>query len=168
MALINCPHCKRGKVQPEDPTLTRCPACGYAPDEWILKTLNEIASLPDATGTHACEECAHPQMKHLPDGTFWCPACGQDILSLESTLALWEFRKKSEAYRRGWLDGYLLGEAGNFSSSTQRVRWEGAHERLDYYRGHRAGSQERLLLLEQAALQVGSPSEKVRTLKVAS
>ena len=168
MALINCPHCERGQVQPEDPTLTRCPACGRAPDEWILKTLTEIASLPDAKGTHACEACAHPQMRRLPDESFWCPACGQDILSLEATLALWEFRQESEAYRQGWLEGYLLGEAGDFSSSTQLVRWEGAHERLDYYRGHRAGSQERLLPLEQADLQVDGPPEKVRILNEAS
>jgi len=167
MALINCPHCERGQVHPGDPTLTRCPACGHAPDKWVLKTLTEIASLPDAAGTHACEECAHPQMRHLPDGAFWCPACGQEILSLEATLALWEFRRKSEAYRRGWLDGYLLGEAGNLSAGTRLVGWQGAHERLDYYRGHHAGSQERLLVLEQAGLQVGGPSEKVRTLKEA-
>src|SRR3712207_8812326 len=90
------------------------------------------------------------------------------FLTLEATLALWEFRQESETYRRGWLDGYLQGDARNFSSSTQLVRWHGAHERLDYYRGHRAGSEERLLLLEQAASQVGSPSEKVRTLKARS
>jgi hypothetical protein len=108
-------------------------------------------------------------MRRLSDETFWCPACGQDILSLEATLALWEFRQEGEAYRRGWLDGYLLEEPGKFSSSIQLVRWEGAHDRLDYYRGLRAGSQERLLL-EQAALQeeVGSPSEKVPTLKETS
>src|SRR3712207_5256622 len=168
MAHINCPHCESGQVDPEDPTLARCPVCSRAPQGWVLKTLEEITSLPDATGTHACEECGHPQMRRLPDGTVWCPACGQEILSLEATLALWEFRHESEAYRRGWLDGYLPGDAGNFSSNTQLVRWQGAHERLDYYRGHRAGSRERLLLLEQAALQVGSPSDKVRTLKVAS
>jgi ribosomal protein L37AE/L43A len=110
MALISCPYCEKGQVQPEDPTLTRCPACGRAPDEWVLKTLTEIVSLPDAVGTHACEECAHPQMRRLPAGTFWCPACGQEILSLEATLALWEFRQKSEDYRQGWLDGYLLGK----------------------------------------------------------
>jgi len=168
MALINCPHCERGQVQPEDPTLTRCPACGRSPYEWALKTLNEIASLPDAKGTHACEECAHPQMRRLPDETFWCPACGQEILSLEATLAHWEFRQESETYKQGWLDGYLLGEAGYFSSSTQLVKWETAHERLDYYRGHRAGFQEHFVPLEQAALHVGNPSEQVRTLEEAS
>jgi hypothetical protein len=107
-------------------------------------------------------------MRRLSDGTYWCPGCGQEILSLEATLSLWEFRRKSEAYRRGWLDGYLRGEAGNRSSSAQLASWEGAHERLDYYRGHRAGSQERLLLLEQAASQDRSPSEPVRALKEAS
>jgi len=165
MALINCPHCERGQVQPEDPTLARCPTCGHASDEWVLKTLAEIASLPDAAKTHACEACAHPQMRRLPDGTFWCPACGEEVLSLEATLVLWEFRQESEAYRRGWLEGYLLGEAGAFPSSTRPVGWQGTHEeRLDYYRGHRAGFQERLLLAEQAGLRVGSPSERVRIL----
>jgi len=167
MALINCPHCERGQVHPGDPTLIRCPACGRVPEGWVVKTLEEITSLPDATGSHACEECGHPQMRRLPDETFWCPACGQDILTLEATLALWEFRQKSEAYRRGWLDGYLQGEEDNFSSSTQLVRWQGSHERLDYYRGHRAGSQERLLVLERAGSQIGSPSEKVRFLTAA-
>jgi ribosomal protein L37AE/L43A len=166
MAPINCPHCERGQVQPEDPTLTRCPACGRAPEGWIVKMLEEITSLPDATGTHACEECGHPQMRRLPDETFWCPGCGQEILSLEATLALWEFRQEGEAFRRGWLDGYLLGEATNLSSSTQLVRGQGVHEeRLEYYRGHRAGSQERFLLLGRAGLHSGSVSENVSILK---
>jgi uncharacterized Zn finger protein (UPF0148 family) len=172
MAHINCPHCESGQVDPEDPTLARCPVCGRASEGWVVKTLDQINSLPDATGTHACEDCGHPQMTRLPDGTVWCPACGQDILSLEATLTLWEFRQESEAYRRayrrGWLDGYLQGEEGNFSSNTQLVRWQGAYQRLDYYRGHRAGSQERLLVFEEAGSEVGSPSEKVRLLEEAS
>jgi hypothetical protein len=46
-------------------------------------------------------------MRRLPDGTFRCPGCGEEILSLDATLSLWEFRQKGEAYRRDWLDSYL-------------------------------------------------------------
>ena len=169
MGPIDCPHCGRGQVHPEDPTLTRCLACGRVPEAWVVTTLEEIASLPDATGSHTCEECGHPQMRCLPDGSFWCPGCGQDILSFEATLALWEFRQESESYRRGWLDGYLPIEVSN-ASRTQFVRGQGVHdeEGLDYCRGYRAGTQEHFLLPARARLRVGGDSEEVRALKGAS
>jgi ribosomal protein L37AE/L43A len=45
----------------------------------MLKTLVEILALPEALGTHACEECGHPQMRRLPDGIFHCPACHAEV-----------------------------------------------------------------------------------------
>jgi hypothetical protein len=46
-------------------------------------TLEEIVSLPDALGGHACE-CGHPEMRRLPDGVFHCPACGSEVIPLEA------------------------------------------------------------------------------------
>ena len=142
MATIECPDCERGHLYPDNPAIARCSACGRVPERWILETLRDIASLPAGAGTHACE-CGHPEMRRLPDGTFRCPACGQEVLSFQTTQDLWKFRLESEAYRQGWLDGYL-GEARNFATSTRLAAWQGARERLDYYRGHQAGSRERL------------------------
>jgi hypothetical protein len=45
----------------------------------LLETLHRIIELPDAAGGHACE-CGHPEMRHLPDGVYWCPACGSEVL----------------------------------------------------------------------------------------
>jgi ribosomal protein L37AE/L43A len=38
-----------------------------------------ITELPDAAGHHACE-CGHPEMRRLPDGVYWCPACGSEVV----------------------------------------------------------------------------------------
>ena len=46
--------------------------------------------------------------------------------------------KESAAYRKGWIDG-RHGEPGCFTENRQLAEWERASERLDYYRGHRAG-----------------------------
>jgi len=42
--------------------------CAYAPNRGVLEALRQIISLPDALGSHACEECGHPEMRRLPDG----------------------------------------------------------------------------------------------------
>jgi hypothetical protein len=44
----------------------------------------------------------------------------------------------SEAYRCGWIDG-RYGELGCFTEHLRLAEWERPTERLDYYRGHRAG-----------------------------
>jgi ribosomal protein L37AE/L43A len=49
-----------------------------------LRTLEQIASLPEVLGKHACE-CGHPEMRRLPDGVFHCPACGLEVVSLEAS-----------------------------------------------------------------------------------
>jgi hypothetical protein len=54
-------------------------------------------------------------------------------------------RKKlenSEAYRSGWLDG-CYEELECFTENRRLSQWEGASDRLDYYRGHRAGMEAR-------------------------
>ena len=53
-----------------------------------------------------------------------------------------ERREKSAAYRRGWVDGYY-GELGCFTKNRRLTEWEKASDRLDYYRGHRAGTETR-------------------------
>ena len=50
--------------------------------------------------------------------------------------------KESAAYRKGWIDG-RHGEPGCFTENRQLAEWERASERLDYYRGHRAGREAR-------------------------
>lgn len=76
-----CPICERGEVGPFSTSAT-CDVCGYALSELTLKEIREILSLPDAQGYHACE-CGHPEMRRLPDGVYWCPSCGSEVLPVE-------------------------------------------------------------------------------------
>jgi hypothetical protein len=48
----------------------------------------------------------------------------------------------SEAYRCGWADG-CYGELGCFTENSRLSEWERISDRLDYYRGHRAGKEAR-------------------------
>ncbi len=48
----------------------------------------------------------------------------------------------SEAYWTGWMDG-RFGERDSFAENPSLARWEAPSERLDYYRGHRAGKEAR-------------------------
>src|SRR5215213_7864099 len=75
-----CPVCGYGKLCPETcPFLASCDACGCIFDDVVLGTLEQIVTLPDAVGKHACE-CGHPEMRSLPDGTFHCPACRSEVV----------------------------------------------------------------------------------------
>jgi hypothetical protein len=59
----------------------------------------------------------------------------------------------SRAYRCGWIDG-RYGKFGCFTENRRLAEWETASDRLDYYRGHRAGRelrQRRSGLLLQAS-----------------
>jgi ribosomal protein L37AE/L43A len=76
-----CPFCGAGELRPAGGI--RCDHCGRAVEGAVLKTLEQIASLPDALGAHACE-CGHPEMRRLPDGVFHCPACGSEVIALEA------------------------------------------------------------------------------------
>jgi ribosomal protein L37AE/L43A len=78
---IICPLCEAEALRSGDQQNgVRCPVCGYAPGRSVLEALRQIISLPDALGSHACEECGHPEMRHLPDGVAHCPACGSEVL----------------------------------------------------------------------------------------
>jgi ribosomal protein L37AE/L43A len=74
-----CPSCEVYPMQAVGNMLARCPGCGFELGGQMLKTLVEILALPEALGTHACEECGHPQMRRLPDGVFHCPACLAEV-----------------------------------------------------------------------------------------
>jgi ribosomal protein L37AE/L43A len=50
----------------------------------MLLTLEQIIALPSASGKHACEECGHPEMRRLPDGTFHCPSYGSEVSPIET------------------------------------------------------------------------------------
>lgn len=78
-AQIVCPICEAGQLRSREGTPIRCSACRQAFDVGVLETLRQIAALPDAAGRHACE-CGHPEMRLLPDGVFYCPACGAEVL----------------------------------------------------------------------------------------
>jgi hypothetical protein len=103
----------------------------------VLKTLEQIVSLPDAIGSHACE-CGHPEMRHVAEGVLWCPGCGSEVLLLSASEMRSESGSASEAYRCGWVEG-LFGNTETFVHNEGLARWEDPHDRLAYYRGHRAG-----------------------------
>jgi hypothetical protein len=50
--------------------------------------------------------------------------------------------ENSVAYRCGWFDGYY-DEPGCFTENQRLAEWEKASDRLNYYRGHRAGRETR-------------------------
>lgn len=77
-----CPSCESGELHPRGPTLAHCDGCSRALSEDVLKPIQQIVALPGAIGTRACE-CSHPEMRPLPDGVFWCPACDSKVLPLE-------------------------------------------------------------------------------------
>jgi ribosomal protein L37AE/L43A len=80
---IICPFCEAGALHPSGGASAHCDSCVHAVDGDVLRTLEQIASLPDALGAHACE-CGHPEMRRLPDGVFHCPACGSEVIPLEA------------------------------------------------------------------------------------
>lgn len=73
-----CPFCETGELYTYG-LLARCDSCARIVEEAVLKTIEQIAALPDAVGSHACE-CGHPEMRRLPDGVFHCPACGSEVI----------------------------------------------------------------------------------------
>jgi ribosomal protein L37AE/L43A len=81
---IICPSCEAGELTPCGQGGIQCSLCGYAPSRGILGTLQQIITLPDALGSHACEECGHPEMRRLPDDVSHCPGCGSEVLPTRS------------------------------------------------------------------------------------
>jgi ribosomal protein L37AE/L43A len=134
---IICPSCGIDELERSAEGAARCNRCDRPISTQMLKTLEQIVSLPDAIGSHACE-CGHPEMRHLADGVLWCPGCGSEVIPLSASPIRSESELVSEAYRCGWAEG-LFGSTHSFVHNRGLARWEDAHDRLDYYRGHRAG-----------------------------
>jgi hypothetical protein len=97
---IICPACGSGELWPRGPELAGCDSCGLSVGGRIFRTLEQIANLPDAIGSHACEECGHPEMRCLPDRVYHCPACGSEVRPIEITLD-----PKKNAPRPGFHEG---------------------------------------------------------------
>ena len=80
-----CPFCQTGALRSSSQDSMRYRSCEGLISGALLETLRQISALPDALGSHACEECAHPQMRLLPDGTYHCPSCGSEVVALEAS-----------------------------------------------------------------------------------
>ena len=124
-----CPLCESDELKSDERSVACCTGCGHTLEKAVLEALKQIVTLPDALGSRPCE-CDHPEMRRLPDGVLRCPACGSEILP--------ESRDGSEAYRCGWAHG-LFGRRRSFAHNGELARWEDPHDRLDFYRGCRAG-----------------------------
>ncbi len=79
-----CPLCEVDQLRPSGNDSAQCASCAGLVSGAMLETLRGICALPDALGSHACEECGHPEMRRLPDGVFHCPACGSEVIPLET------------------------------------------------------------------------------------
>ena len=136
-----CPLCEISDLHPTSHDSMRCKWCGGHLNGSMLKTLRQISTLPDALGKHACE-CGHSEMRLLPDGTYHCPACGSEILPINAEATTSKPDEHSAAYLAGWMDG-RLGSSGSFVDNPNLAQWESPSDRLDYYKGHRAGREAR-------------------------
>ena len=134
---IICPRCEISALERGAQDAAQCTRCGRPISGQLLETLEQIVSLPDAVGTHACE-CGHPEMRYLADGVMWCPGCRSEVLPLSASPMRPESGSMSEAYGCGWAQG-RFGSTDSFVHNEGLARWEDPHERLDFYRGHRAG-----------------------------
>jgi ribosomal protein L37AE/L43A len=95
---LDCPLCGSSELRPVGHDCARCVSCSGFVQGWTLEFLCQVAALPDALGGHACE-CGHPEMRRLPDGVFHCPACGSEVLPLDTPLTA---RSKTAARRIGF------------------------------------------------------------------
>jgi hypothetical protein len=137
-----CPLCEASKLYPCARDSMRCESGGGRLSGAMLETLRGISALPDALGRHACEECGHPEMRRLPDGVFHCPACRSEVFPVGALSSPWRPDEHGMAHWAGWVDG-RFGQKGCFVDNPNLARWENPSDRLDYYRGHRAGSEAR-------------------------
>jgi len=138
---LTCPFCSEAQLRAFGRNSLRCNECGGVLGGALLETLYRIVALPDAAGKHA-GDCGHPEMRHLPDGVYRCPACGSEVTPVSATPVPWKSPDHTEAYWCGWLDG-RYGDPEQFTTNHRLAKWDG-HNRLDYYRGHRAGHEARL------------------------
>ncbi|HEY6580270.1 MAG TPA: hypothetical protein VIZ60_03985 [Rubrobacter sp.] len=84
-----------------------------------------------------CDECGD-----VLGGAYRCPACGSEVTPITAPVS-WKSPEHTEAYWSGWLDG-RYGDPKKFTHNRRLAKWDGAADRLDYYRGHRAGYEARL------------------------
>jgi ribosomal protein L37AE/L43A len=138
---IICPCCGIDELERSADGKAHCTRCDRSISTQVLKTLEQIVSLPDAIGSHACE-CGHPEMRRLADGVVWCPGCGSEVVPFSASEMRSETGSTSEAYRCGWAEG-LLGSTESFVNNDGLARWEDARDRLAYYQGHRVGRADR-------------------------
>ncbi len=110
-----------------------CERCDLSRDENVVEALGQVASLPDAAGSHP-RGCGHPEMRLLPDGIFHCPSCGT------------EATPTGAAGRTGPLS------RPRASPNDGLKRWEVPFDRLRFYQGYRAG---REALLSETASPAG-------------
>jgi ribosomal protein L37AE/L43A len=138
---LTCPFCSEAELRAFGRNSLKCDECGGVLGGTLLETLNRIISLPDASGDHACE-CGHPEMRRLPDGVYRCSACGSEVTPISAPV-FWKSPDHTEAYWCGWLDG-RYGDPEWFTNNVRLAKWDGPSDRLEYYRGHRAGQETRL------------------------
>jgi len=134
---IRCSFCEVYELERFGDGSARCSSCRSSLGTQLLSTLRQIQALPEAFGAHRCEECGHPEMRRLPNGVFHCPACASEVLPARGSAE--SGTGASEAYLSGWMDGLFGSSEKSFVHNRELARWEDAADRLDYYRGHRAG-----------------------------
>jgi ribosomal protein L37AE/L43A len=93
---IICPCCGINELERSAHGVVGCSRCERPISKQMLETLEQIVSLPDAIGSHACE-CGHPEMRRLADGVLWCPGCGSEVLPFSASELRAESRLTSEA-----------------------------------------------------------------------
>ena len=69
---MRCPFCEVYEPEHSGDGSARCSFCRCSLSAELLGTIREIQTLPDALGSHPCEDCGHPEMRRLPDGVFHC------------------------------------------------------------------------------------------------
>lgn len=136
-----CPSCERNELHEFGDGAARCGLCGCVLEASTLQTLREISHLPDAFGGHACE-CGHPEMRLLPGGIYRCPACGSEVLPIDTPPVSWKSADHSEAYWDGWIDGRYRDQL-RINDNPKLAKWEEPSDRVEFYRGHRAGREAR-------------------------
>jgi ribosomal protein L37AE/L43A len=77
-----CPLCEVGKLLPSSQGSARCTSCASFISGTMLEVFQCIVALPDSLGNHACKECGHPEMRHVPGGVFHCRGCAPEVLTL--------------------------------------------------------------------------------------
>jgi hypothetical protein len=137
-----CPFCAEAALRSFGRNPARCEDGGGVLYEELLVALHQIAMLPAAGGRHACE-CGHPEMRLLPDGVYRCPTCGAEVTPGSAGPRTWKSPEHTDSYWCSWLDS-RYGEPACFTGNRRLARWENSSERLEYYRGHRAGHESRL------------------------